>query len=331
MSATGQEQVSGGDVISQTGLTGSGTIGPDVTAPAFLSKPVSDGGPADSLLPWDAMPLQLSEGLDPAAVAKALALSIDGGKIVDPLLSFDPDPAGPLGWGGVTRVEVRSPSWDSPVNTPVDPSTFQLTVAAGVPDRVGNLGPAFTASARRLPVAPGGKSHDFDSDVLDVTTWGAVTPLGGFVGSDPHCEKGGCAQLGPFDLGYCSQDVLGFAGRSPYSGEGTLSVRYRLFLKGDAGVAPSLIGQSLFVRVFTPAGPVAQGSPTPGSEPLTDQGAGAGELRWATAWQTFDVAIPPGTKASELGFVIAAGANPSCGFVPPPIKAQIFVDSVTLH
>jgi hypothetical protein len=332
VSGKGQEQVSGGDVISNTAIAGTGTIGVDVTAPSYASKPFSYHGPSDALLPWDPVVLQVSEGLGSEALAKALTLSIDIATSADPQLTFDPAPDAPLGWGGSTRVEVRASSWDGPMTTPdVPENTFGLTVAAGVPDRVGNPGPSFEVKAKRLPVALAGKSLGFDGDVLEVSPWGAVVPLGADSGSDPHCEKGGCLQLGPFGLGYCSQDVLGFAGRSPFAGESTLSVRYRLFVKGDAGVAPSIIGPSLFVDVYALSGQVASVSPAAGSESLSDQGAAAGELRWATGWLTLDVAIPAGTKASELGFVIAAGSSPSCGFVPPAIQAEIYVDSVTLH
>lgn len=329
VTGSGEEMAFGGDVIDNTTITGKGTIGADAAPPAYASTLTSFHGPPDFLLPWDGLTLRISEGLQPADLTAAVSATQAGP--LDLALTFDPAPASPAGWAGAARVTAHPTSW----SVPDGPLAF--AIAAGVKDPSGNAGAAFSVSGARKGVPTGGPVHGFDGDVVNELTWGAVTYLGSKTGSDPHCEVSGCVQIGPMDLGWCSPVGVGIAGRMTYSGQTKVKVRFRVVTADDQpGKPPMNLPKVFGLDLHTVSGPIvaSAGGTIQPPPAFTDEGAASGEVHWTTAWLTDEIAIPPGTSASELGFVLYPGPGSSCGgggLVPPPIKSTVYVDSIALE
>src|SRR5262249_23007337 len=106
ITAVGQTSFAGGDAGVTYTIASGGKSALDRTAPALRSVPVSPLGPQNALLPWDAVPVEVAEGVDASALVGAASLyRLDGSSNWLPgPVSFAPEPvsAGAT-WGGVVR------------------------------------------------------------------------------------------------------------------------------------------------------------------------------------------------------------------------------------
>jgi hypothetical protein len=329
--AVGSEDAFGGDVIDSTTLTGSGSLSPDNDAPAFSESYASFHGPTDALLPWDALGLSLSEGIATELLLPHLGVFSDGAADPSPAVawSFSPAPAEAAGWAGAVGAEAFSASWDA-----VQGHSVGVTVTPGAPDPSGNTGPAFMALAKVLYVGSPAALHDFDSDITTTAQFGAVTLLGGFAGSDPHCEQGGCARLGPFESNVCGPGGIGLAGRLKAAAGSTVSIRYRIAVAGDqAGPQPQLFSSAFGLDLHDHAGKVSSPSPEPTPMQLHTLAAIEDDLAWTSDWLTATRAVEGIDASGDVGFVLYAGnGTGACGGpLPPPVKMAVFIDSISVE
>ena len=303
--ATGDEEAFGGDVAEMATVVGDGKLSLDDTAPLVKLAVTGSGGPKGATLPWDDFAVRVSEGVEPAALVKALTVSLAGGALA---IAKE---ATPTTWPGAITTKILLTSWDVPEGT-----LNVATEGAIVVDPSSNAALPFTGAVPVKAVATAQPSHSFDGDVLFVTPWGLTTFLGSKTGSDPSCEMGGCAQLGPLDIGYCAKDEAGFAGRITVTGKTQLAVRYRVFSSAQGSTLPPLA-----ITVTSHGGTTTLAMPMVALAPVT------GDLPFASAWATALVPLPAGAT-DEVGFVVRAGTNEVCGFVPPPSKARILIDRI---
>ena len=303
--AVGDEEAFGGDVVDSATLTGDGAIALDTTKPLVKLATVGTGGPKGFLLPWDDFAVRVSEGVVPEALVKALSVSLAGNKLAIAKT------AAPTTWPGAIHAKVLLVGWD------VDNGMLDVaTEGSIVTDPSNNAAAPFVGTVSVKAVASAQPSHSFDGDVVFVTPWGLTTFLGSKAGADPNCEMGGCAQLGPLDVGYCAKDEAGLAGRITIDGKTALAVRYRVFSSAQGTtLAPLAITVTSHDGLTTTAAAVPKLAPS------------MGDLAYASDWMTEVVPLPAGATG-EVGFVLRAGTNEACGFVPPPAKARIVIDRV---
>jgi hypothetical protein len=298
----GDEQAFGGDVVDMAKLTADGALEVDTVAPLYQLRRTGLGGPKDAALPWDDFAIRASEPVD--GIAKAVTMT-EGGKTLATLTD-----TAPVVWPGTVQTSVLLSSWD------VTDGTLGIALAGDVAkDPSGNFAKAFTTTVPVKAVGPAMPQHSLDGDVITVSSWGKASFLGGLV-PDPECEMGGCAQLGPLDLGYCSQDEAGIAARLQIDGKSQVAVRFRVLAASQSFVSAPL---RLSVTSHDGKGAEAQVMPM-----LV---ANSGDFPFASAWATALVPVPPGAKG-EVGIVVEAGTSTSCGFVPPAVKGRIVIDRI---
>lgn len=339
MEATGHEDVFQGDVGWMGDATSGGTVASDTTMPELSSAPTSAHGPTDALLPWDSFDVTIAEGVDEAKLTSSLyvspALTGGGNGGAAQSVSWQLSPtAAETSWAGVVRATGRFDGWDGLGQQAL------LAAPGGIPDLAGNVSVSLSATFDLLDVGLPVAAMTMDDDSSPLPgAWGAVGFFGQLAGSDPVCETGGCAVIGPFDNGYCTQDHAGLAMRfSMASQPHAVNVRFRAFAgpswsgsdappPNDASFAP------FWTEIVQPGG-----APVPGDAVTVatwhDLGAQA-ELRWASDWQTAKVPIGSQFDGPEIGFALYAasqGAMYGCyGAVPPPTKMKVIVESITLE
>jgi hypothetical protein len=178
---------------------------------------------------------------------------------------------------------------------------------------------------------PGQTAHTFDTDTVTVASWGpALTFLGGFTGSDPSCEKGGCVQIGAFNGNTCGPSI-GIAGLVAVPNAKNLLVRYRVLANPSMlspTQPPSLVASPFAVDVATPGVDAATTLPTL-SSPMKQLASPVLAMSWGTDWTTLQV--PIASAGPEFGFSVRAGGTfGACGGLPaPPVDTIVLVDSVT--
>ncbi len=319
-SAKGSETVGQGDVIWQNDAAAKGTLARDTTPPETKPNFYSNG-PDKGLLPWDPIRVQVAEPTDATKLVSAFSVSalpiawtIEGG-------SANAD------WAGAVQAKGVRKTWDPP-------SSDSTLVTGALTDRAGNSSVSTTTPISFVPMVPGQPSHGFDGDVVSVAFWGdsKVSFLGGFAGSDPSCEQGGCVKMGVYPATVCGAPRIGIAGLIAKSATKVV-VRYRVLvnstLGGTPGTPPSLYGVAFAVDV---ANPGVEAKTTTANIVSTDLKALATPqfgMSWATDWTTFEAPAP--ASAPSLGFTVRAGANPSSGCggpAPEPIDTVLLIDSV---
>ena len=300
--AVGDEEAFGGDVIDMATLTGDGTLKLDDVAPLYQLRRSNVGGPNGIALPWDDFAIRASEPVD--GIAKAVTVT-EGG----PPLAIVNDPSAVL-WPGTIQASVLLSTWD------IATGTLAIAVAGDVAkDPSGNFATAFKTTVPVQSVGPAQPQHSLDGDVITVSSWGKTAFLGGLV-SDPACEVGGCAQFGPLDLGYCSQDEAGIAARLSVDQKTQVAVRFRVFSDQQ-----SMVSSPVRVSVTGHDGKVTT------SSIMVTLAANTGDFPFATPWSTALVPLPAGATG-EVGVVVEAGTSTSCGFVPPAAKGRIVIDRI---
>lgn len=323
--AKGDEDVSQGDVLWTNKASAKGTHTRDVTAPE--TKPIFySNGPANALLPWDPIRVRIAEPTDAASLVKAFTLNapdahpaslewtIEGG-------TSDAD------WAGAIQAKGLRKNWDPP-------AAGTLLITRGLTDRVGNASSETTSAVSFLSLAMNQTSQDFDTDSITVGTWGdsALTFLGGFTGSDPSCEHGGCVKMGVFPATVCGAPRIGIAGILAKSATKVL-VRYRVLVKSTLAPpdqVPQVYGVSFAVDVANPGSEAKTTSAVVASADLKPLASPQFGMSWATDWTTLEAASPA-ASAPSVGFTVRAGANPSAGCggpAPPPIDTIVLIDSV---
>jgi hypothetical protein len=334
--ATGEEDVTDGDETNVTDVTVTGTVARDVTAPEFKPIILSTDGPPGQLLPWDPIRVRAAEPIAPAMFLKGLTVSVSPPSPVPSISWTDEESGFPSAWAGTVQVKGLLTSWDSALTNPT------LGVG-GMTDRVGNASAPMTEPLSFLTLLPGQTSHEFDTDTVTVGSWGpAITFLGGFAGSDPSCEKGGCVQMGAFSYNGCLPMAPGVAGLLAVPGAKAVLVRYRVLANGNPtlspppGSLPILPGAAFTVAVATPgvdASPtyayVSSNGTSDLLKPLASPVLG---MNWATDWTT--LTAPVATPASVVGFSVTAGMGTAiggCGGAPayPRVDVIVLVDSVS--
>lgn len=323
--ATGKHFASSGDVAWDGTVAGSGTVAADKTAPEVKSQPSSRIGPADRLLPWDTLVVKAAE---PVARKDVIAATHAKGPSGEKL-SLTWLPTEGETWAGATTFKARVDDWANAMK----PSGWQFSQAAGIADRVGNIGGASDVSLKFLALPGPTRNVDFDTDTVEAAFWGKAEIIGGgLVGSDdPLCEKGGCLKIGPAPFANCGAPRAGMAA-TLNRGTGKIAVRYRILADNKyGGDKPYIYGNMLSMELATPG------------EPVTTVDVNASTITWkkldapidghsyASDWMTIRTDAPAG--AAPIGIAIAAGGSPnaySCGGPPLPSTDLVYlIESVT--
>lgn len=303
--AIGSEEITEGDVAYENDLTATGTITPDTTPPD-----VKTTGPSGTVLPWEPIYVRVSE---PIASPFSTVLSLDAGgshgKVAD-------DPT-------ATSTTALLSSWAS---------TTATLSAISFKDPSGNA-----SIPKSIPISffdPGAPaaSFSFDSASSNPAKWDDAG-LVKFLGSDPSCESGGCAVVGPIGNNGCTVPSIGVAGVLSHdaSHAGTVFVRYRILVRASSTEGGGEIIPD--AQVFSVE------TATPGATPSTQTfGFATSDLKTipdtfgftqATDWQTASVST---AAASQIGFGLRFGSNSYCG--GPIFNANetvVLVDSVTTN
>jgi hypothetical protein len=239
----------------------------------------------------------------------------------------------PTSWVGAVQAKGLLTSWNGPLA-----SSPSLSILALL-DRAGNSSAASTTPLAFTLLAPSVTSQSFDSDVVTVAYWGpSLTLRGGFTGSDPNCETGGCVQMGSFQNTVCGAPRIGIAGRLAVASAKAVHVRYRVLVNlpgvQPPGPAPTLYAPPFTVDVANPGVDAKASQPTIDSSALKGLASPMLGMSWATDWSTFDAPAP--TQAAELGFTVRAGSSASSanvgacgGLEPAPLDTIVLIDSVT--
>lgn len=337
----GTETIVEGDVLWAFDLSGVATLEKDASPPELRSAPASPRGPADALLPWDAIPVDIAEPVASAdfeAKTSVLLADVDHAGAPTPLpvvWRYTPTDDG-TSWAGVVHAEAHLGGWDHHPAQTAKP--YAVQAEAGIVDRSGLESAATSASFAVLDVGAPQPFFTLDaSDAPAPVSWGLVTFHIGGAGVT-QCEKGGCADIGPYNIISCGPGRHGVAGRV-LAPTGTLDVRYRLLFASDAATpdAPPYPYGSAFTIEIAQAGSDAttRQVQAPERASLVDLGAGVGEIRWAAPWATETLALPGPLPpvVIDLGFSIgSAGAGTDwCGGgpLPPPVKTLLVVDSIS--
>jgi hypothetical protein len=299
VSLEGDEDIFAGDVGWMGTITGSGSIGPDTHAPELRSYVASPMGPADALLPWDAVIVESSEPVSPDMLSK----NLQPGAPVSWTTADDGS-----SWPGVTSIIGRASSFDV--------TSVPLTLTKPLSDLAGNARSSFTASLKFLPVGAPQAAYDFESKVA---SWNAT-----FVAAPSMGCTGTCAKIGPVSLSACGAGRAGLAVRMPAAS--SIAIRYRMVVdSAEDRPEGSIYGSVLSIDVATPGSAAVTTPVTFDATTLKPLDGGAAK---ATDWLT--VSAPGAGK--ELGVAVRAGDRAfdgECGgFAPPPVQATFYVDSI---
>jgi hypothetical protein len=331
LSATGIETVLFGDSLGSTGISGTGTLSADTLPPELEADFSSAHGPTDALLPWDPLTVSLSEAIAPDLLLPHLSVALFGPETPLPLpvtWSFKPTADEPAAWAGAVAASGFLESWDLPAS-----GSVALQISAGAADPSGNTAPALVAETKVLPVGQPTKAFPFDSDVVTEAHFGMSALLGGFAGSDAHCEKGGCVRLGPFEQGGCKAGGNGIAGRLAAKPGDTLSIRYRFAIAGaQGGPAPQVFGAIFGVDLHGKKGVVSALDSEFGATTLHALPVVEDDLTWSSDWLTATRTVT-GVEGDDIGFVLYTGSSFSVcsSILPPPVKMALFIDSITVE
>jgi hypothetical protein len=334
VTATGEEDVSEGDYVITGQIDATGAIARDATAPELRATLTSPDGRGDVLLPWDPIRVDLAEPVDFDAVAKAFVLTTKGGDAIAiawTKASGDPQNDAATAWAGATGALGTVTAWGD-----VLAPTLALAATPTIVDRVGHATSAYSASPSFLGLEQHQTTHDFDSDVVTVGSWGNPLFLGGFTGSDPNCEHGGCVEIGPFDNGVCGAPRIGVAGLIDAATASNVVVRYRvLFDDMGSGQPPPSYGAAFVVDTARPGVDKRSTQATTMSADVKQLATPMLGMSWATDWTTLRAPLPTGTS-TVVGFTVRAGAYPGAGGcaggpAPAPVKTIVLVDSVTVE
>ncbi|HQP35056.1 MAG TPA: hypothetical protein PLI95_07755 [Polyangiaceae bacterium] len=324
MTAQGESTIIQGDIAYSGTATGTGSASHDNVAPSATISTSSITGLGDSVFPWEPITVELSEGVDAAALPAALSTT-GAVKVNWTVAPGDPQTS----WAGVTRVSGRLDSFLE------SNASLQLNIAAGLEDLAHNKSLPTGSEVTVLGLGAVATGFDLDSDTAPLpVTWGQmkVAFAGQLVGSDPLCESGGCVLIGPSEAAH--GPAAGIAGRLNAKNAKQLAIRYRLMAAdspyGTPGTPPLYYGYAFTATVATPDAEPEQ-SWVHAPQEFHALGGSTGEMHWATVWATHVVPVPPG-NTSEVGFTIAF--QPSNGgdcMGSPPFVGTLVIDSIVLQ
>ncbi len=322
-SLVGEETAYGGDVADSTPIKGVATVGPDVTAPTLrVVSPMSLDVPG-SMLPWEAITVNLSEGIRESTtqlVENAVEVR-DAGKALPGVALLSPDDKTPGSWAGATGITLSLASWDIASAGSYGTSMLDIVRVQPLLDPTGNAAEALAAQVKVVAVPPALPSHGFDGDVVTTQLWGHTTLLGGGITgqSDPLCEQIGCLAFGPMDMGYCAKETAGAAARVKITSATTaVTVRFRVM-----AAEPSTSLPALQVKVVSHGGLTRFASSMVTLTETKEDSA----LPYASPWSTLTVDVPEGA-VDEVGVSVTAGTNTACGFTPPATAARVLIEKI---
>jgi hypothetical protein len=334
MTANGSETVSGGDMLWQGDVLASGSIVKDATAPEVRAFVTSQEGPEAQLLAWEPLRVQTAEGVDASKLSSSFSLRAGSQPALPVIFTVvTPDTEGAR-WAGATGMKGVLSSWDA-IATP----SLTLSAPGTLTDLAGHASLPFSTPVSYAPLMAGQRAHGFDSDVLTVASWGQpLVFLGGFTGSDPHCENGGCAEIGPFQNSVCGAPRIGIAGMIDGPLATKVVVRYRVLFGDGNGPGssqpPPQYGAAFTVDVAIPGAEATSTGVNVAPSEITLLATTWGTLRWGTPWKTMTFALPGGASP-RAGFAVRAGAYAGSSFcggpVPQPVETAVLVDSVAVE
>lgn len=324
VTGTGEETINQGDVLWSGKLTGKGSIAIDATRPELRARASSAIGPADAILPWDAIVVEAAEPVAGAGLRDATQVKGPSGPSIP--VGWVAQNAAP--WAGETTASARMTDWAAAS------SAKEITVAndgAKAFDLVALTSPALSTKVKVHPVAFVNTSViDFQGDVLLASPWGDVAFYGGGITGtpDPRCESGGCARLGPVSLNGCTAQRVGLAGQLAAGANGHVELRYRVLALPDGGSSPNVFGDVLTMELARPGGSVERSSVLPSQIKLDRLASAVDGMTHGTPWSTLDVLAPSGSGA--IGVAVAPGGRDSlCGGpLPPAVKVEILVQKI---
>lgn len=324
ISGIGEETINQGDVVWSGKLTGKGSIAVDATRPELRARATSAIGPADAILPWDAIAVEAAEPVAGAGLRDATQVKGPSGTAIP--LGWVAQNASP--WAGETAATARMSDWAAAS------SAKELSIVndgAKAVDLVALTSPALASKVKIHPVAFVNTSViDFQGDVLLANPWGDVVFYGGgLTGTpDPRCEAGGCARLGPVSLNGCTSQRVGLAGQLAAGPNGHVELRYRVLALPDGGGSPNVFGDVVTMELARPGGSVERSSVLPSQIKLDRLPAAVDGMTHGTPWSTLDVLAPSGSGA--IGVAVAPGGRDGmCGGpLPPAVKVEILVQKI---
>lgn len=330
LSAAGTEDVITGDVITSTEISSGGTFAIDTTAPELRSVPRTRNGPPDQLLPWERIPVDMAEPVNPEIFVNNLEVV----KQVTPSaplgMTWDANTSVGTNWAGLSHVSGFLHRWDGIIG-----QDLEVRVAKGVPDRVGLTTAALVSPFHVFALPSGLSPIDFDTDTLGVGTWGASEILGGGLAGavHPDCEQIGCLKIGPSMVDPCGGPRSGAAALLTVQSATAMRLRYRVMVLGDdgAGGPPLSLPRAFSVELAAPAVDSAVVT-QPDLTDATWTALPSGTPRLSTEWRTLDVAIP--SASTQIGFAIYPGSQVglcSGGLVPPPVEMTVYIDRIELY
>jgi hypothetical protein len=283
----------------------------DTTPPRLSLGTMPTNVPPGQLLPWDSIPIGVSEGVPASKVLASLSLvEVPSASPVGGIswnVSASPVE---LAWDAIVRVEAVASSWDAVAGKKV-----QVVAAPGVPDLAGNLSSASRLSAVTFAdVGPPRARFDLDAPAV-LATWGTARLAAAGTPDADVCEAGGCALVGPFG-GYD-----GIAGRLATSGAvSEVHIRFRLLSVSEVVPGSSAPPWMPLVEVVRPGqASVVQALPVGPMHVSTSPSL----LSWASDWATAVITVPSASPGAEIGFRLWSPGG-SC----VAIRAMLVIDSI---
>jgi hypothetical protein len=326
---TGREIVGQGDVIWEGTLTGSGTVKPDVTPPSLRGDYASRIGPSDKLLPWDPILVRAAEPVEPNGVEQGIEVQGDRGETL--VIRWDAHQPSRASWAGETSFTGYLDDWARAGSG--EPWTLFASDGAAR-DLAGNYGSSSIKNLSFLRLGGATTEIGFDTDVIDVSTWGDHAIYGGGLTgqNDPRCESGGCMRIGPVRYDVCGVPRAGFAGLLQRVGAGYVELRYRVLAKPMYdGPTPMLYGDAVTMQLATQGAAPRDASVPASTLGVTRLASPVDDMSYGTDWVTLEAAAPQGTGPIGVAVVVGGAGviRGGCGGPPPPpASVEILVERV---
>jgi hypothetical protein len=293
--------------VADPGPTIEPALMPDVVQPVVTAE--IDAFRASVHLPWDPVSVSVSEGVDGAALERALTVNRLGPTMpVDMTWNLPVAPA-QVSWDAFVRVVGFANDWDF-----IAGSLIRVNAAPGITDPSGNRSTEYASYSHPIrEIGYAEPSFDFET-VGGVPSWGDVHHADLGTPDAAACVSGGCLVIGP------TTESAGIAGRL---------------------TAPSTINAVRIVFRATFTG-ITSGGGVPLRIELAKPGARAYRWSWtadvAATATSYTVDLPRTffvrnvSLGTEVGFRISVDAdvdplrNPTCVVA---VTSQVAIESIT--
>jgi hypothetical protein len=317
-------------VPSSAGLTATAMVVHHTTKPSLFADVSGFAGAAGGLLPWNPIVLVSSEPVYADTLQQTTrAVDASGNTLAlrwDPPSSPEPAP-----WAGETRFVAHVADF-----TQVGLTSWSLQ-GPGATDLTGNASSDVDQPLYFVTLTQPRAQVGFDDELAFVHEFGTTALYGGGRShvSDPRCEAGGCARLGPLKMNGCGEERDGFVTQLTRAALGRVALRYRVLAKPEFDAPtgqPGFFGDVLTVELASPDAAAVDNGVAGASANIVKLAAPIDGMTWGSDWTTLDLDSP---GSGVIGFAVAANGarydESGCTSAAPlPVyDVEILVESVT--